>query len=186
MKARFVGKNIHIRDNFKEETLSKLNRLDKYFEEDVQATITMSTEGQHKRVEITIPVPGSDTIFRADQSSFDMLQSVDQCVEALVSQIRKFKTKLQKKHRKMKTGLIFEEIKDLPEEAQAGEGVDLERVKEIDVQPMTPEEAVMQMELLGHDFFLFLNMDLDTLSVVYKRKAGNYGMISPAEGHFTK
>ena len=188
MKVHFVGKNISIRDNFKDLTLEKLERLDKYFDEDVHATVTMSTEGsQEKRVEVTIPVPGSDAILRADQTSFDMLQSVDQCVSALVSQIRKYKTKLKNRHKDgTKTGFLFDQIEDLPEEAVADDVPDIARVKEIDVQPMTPEEAVLQMDLLGHDFSLFLNMEEDTLSVVYRRKAGNYGMITPSEGRFIK
>lgn len=188
MKVQFVGKNISIHDHFKELTLEKIERLDKYFDKDVTATVTMSTEGNlEKRVEVTIPMPGSSTILRADQTSYDMLQSVDQCVSALVSQVRKYKTKLKKNHRAgTKTGFLFDQIEDLPEEAQPAERPDIARVKEIDVQPMTPEEAVLQMNLLDHDFFLFLNMNEDTLSVVYRRRAGNYGMITPKEGHFTK
>lgn len=185
MKIEFVGKNINLRDNFKQEVQKKLDRLDKYFSEDVKATVVMSIEGNSKRVEVTIPMKGSKTILRADQSSYDMLDSVDSCVDSLVSQIRKYKTKLMKRFRNSKSReILFEAIEDVPEEEEEEE--EIVRVKEIDVMPMTPEEAILQMNLLDHDFFLFLNMEDDTLSVVYRRKAGNYGMILPKEGRFIK
>ncbi len=185
MKVNYVGKNITIRNNFKEEVQKKIDRMDKYFDEDVEATVVLSTEGNSKRVEITIPMTGSKTILRADQSSFEMLESVDACIDSLVSQVRKYKTKLIRRFRSAKSRDInFEAVEDLPEEDR--EEAEIVRVKEIDVMPMTPEEAVLQMNLLGHDFFLFLNMEDDTLSVVYKRKAGNYGMILPREGTFVK
>jgi putative sigma-54 modulation protein len=181
MKATFIGKNITIHENFKDVTLEKLNRLDKYFADDVQATVTMSTEGKggsNQRVEVTIPIPGSGTILRADKSSASMLDSVDLCVDALVAQVHKYKTKLMRQRRSDES-IRFEEIRDLPENERAADEPDIARVKEIDLQPMTPEEAVLQMNLLGHDFFLFLNMEVDGPSVVYRRKEGNYGLLLP-------
>ena len=187
MKVNYVGKNITIRDHFKQEVQKKIDRMDKYFDQDVEATVVMETEGNTKRVEITIPMTGSKTILRADQSSYDMLQSVDACIDSLVSQLRKYNTKLMKRFRTTKSrDIIFEAVEDIPEDEQDRDEAEIVRVKEIDVMPMTPEEAVLQMNLLGHDFFLFLNMEDDTLSVVYKRKAGNYGMILPKEGTFVK
>lgn len=181
MKVRFVGKNITIRDNFKDLTMGKLERLDKYFSKDLEATVTMSLEGHQshqQRVEITIPIPGSNTILRADKTSEDMLDSVDLCVDALVAQIHKYKTKLIKDRRSAES-IRFEAVPDLPEEEQLDDEPDIARVKEIDLKPMTPEEAVLQMDLLGHDFFLFLNMEADAVSLVYKRRQGNYGLIIP-------
>ena len=187
MKVNYVGKNITIRDHFKQEVQKKIDRMDKYFDQDVEATVVMETEGNTKRVEITIPMTGSKTILRADQSSYDMLERVGGCLASLVSQVRKYKTKLMKRFRTTKSrDIIFEAVEDIPEDEQDRDEAEIVRVKEIDVMPMTPEEAVLQMNLLGHDFFLFLNMEADTLSVVYKRKAGNYGMILPKEGTFVK
>ncbi|MDD7543757.1 MAG: ribosome-associated translation inhibitor RaiA [Peptoniphilaceae bacterium] len=178
MKVTFVGKNITIRDNFKEETLKKIHRLDKYFTDDVNATVTMSTEGNHKRVEVTIPLPGTNTVLRADQSSFDMLQSVDQAVSALVSQVRKFKTKLERRHKAARS-IRFDQVVDLPEEAQSDENPEIARIKEVSLEPLTPEEAVDEMEMLGHDFYLFYNSDQDQVCCLYRRKVGNYGLLVP-------
>ena len=180
MKVQFYGKNIQLRDNFKEETLKKVQRLDKYFSDEVPCTVTMETIGKQRRVEITIPIPASDTILRADQTSFDMLQSVDQCIAGLVSQVRKYKTKLQKR-RQAKDSIRFDSIEDLPEEAQSKDAPGIERVKEIPIRPMNPEEAALQMELLGHDFFLFYNSEIEDMSVIYRRKKGDYGLLLPAK-----
>lgn len=179
MKVQFVGKNINIRDNFKDETQKKINRLDKYFVEEPNTTVTMSTEGSEKRVEITIRVMGSGTILRADQTSYDMLQSVDRCIDSLVSQVRKNKTKLRKKHQGGGESIRFEQIEDLPEEEKEGDLPDISRIKHLDLAPMSAEEACLQMELLNHDFFLFVDAETNEVNLVYKRKAGDYGLLIP-------
>lgn len=179
MKLVFYGKNLTIRDNVKEETEKKLQRLDKYFQDDVIAKVTMSLENNDRCVEITIPLSGSGTILRAERNSDDFLDSVDQCVNGLVSQIRKYKTKLERR-RHDHTSVRFAEIENLPEEELAEE-VNIVRTKEIEASAMTPEEAVDQMELLGHDFFLFLNMEVGQVCCVYKRKAGDYGLLIPSK-----
>lgn len=180
MQVNFVGKNIKLRENFKEQTLKKLNRLDKYFDDTVHANVAMSEEGNQKRVEVTIRVSGNGGVFRADQLSYDMMQSVDQCVESLVSQIRKYKTKLQKRWHNNRS-IRFEFIEDLPEEEQSHNEPDIARVKEIEMHPMSAEEAALQMEMLNHDFFLFMNADTGEVNVVYRRRAGNYGLLMPAQ-----
>lgn len=180
MKVSFYGKNLTIRDSLKRETEKKLQRLSKYFQEDVEAKVTMSLENNDQRVEITIPLPGSGTILRAEQNSDDFLDSVDRAVSGLVSQIRKYKTKLERR-RHSHPSIRFQAIESLPEEEQAAEEVDIARTKEIELEAMTPEEAVDQMELLGHDFFLFLHREVGQVCCVYKRRAGNYGLLIPKQ-----
>lgn len=177
MKVTFYGKNINLRENTKQDVEKKLSRLDKYFSQDIEAKVTLSQEGAAMRAEITIPIPGG-TILRADQRRDDLLDAVDDCVAGLVSQIRKYKTKLEKK-RYASESIRFTAIEDLPQEETSPEDHDIARVKELDVMPMSPEEAIDQMELLGHDFFLFLNMETDSICCVYRRKAGNYGLLVP-------
>ncbi|MDY6086073.1 MAG: ribosome-associated translation inhibitor RaiA [Peptoniphilaceae bacterium] len=178
MKVTFYGKNINLRENTKLDVQKKLSRLDKYFSQDVEAKVTLSQEGTSMRAEITIPIPGSGTILRADQHDENLLDAVDACVAGLVSQIRKYKTKLEKK-RYASESIRFSAIEDVPKEEVAQDEHDIARVKELEVMPMSPEEAIDQMELLGHDFFLFLNMETESICCVYRRKAGNYGMLVP-------
>lgn len=177
MKLVFYGKNLTIRDSVKEEIEKKLQRLNKYFQEDVEAKVTMSIENNDKCVEITIPLSGSGTILRAERKGLDFMDCVDECISGLVSQIRKYKTKLERR-RHDHTQVRFAEIENLPEEEMA-EDVEIVRTKEIEISAMTPEEAVDQMELIGHDFFLFLNMEIGQVCCVYRRKAGNYGLLIP-------
>lgn len=176
MNVQYVGRNIQLRDNFKDRTTAKLNRLDKYFGEDVNAVVTMSTEGNGKRVEVTIRIPGSGTILRAEESSPDMLQSVDKAVDALVSQIRKYKTKLHRRHQGSQS-IRFESFEDSEQTVREEDEPEIVRIKRVNMVPMSAEEAVLQMNLVGHDFFAFLDAETDTVSVVYRRKAGNYGLL---------
>lgn len=178
MKITYYGKNINLRDNTKQQIDKKVRRLDKYFREDVEARVTISQEKSGMRSEITIPIPGSTTILRADQVTNELLDAVDQCIDGLLSQIRKFKTKLERR-RYVEESIRFAAVEEPSPEEAAPEEADIARVKQVDVGAMTVEEAVDQMELLGHDFFLYLDMDRDTICCVYKRKAGNYGLLIP-------
>lgn len=181
MKVIYVGKNVDLRDNFKEEAGKKLSRLEKYFQDDaVETTVTCSVEGdsQH-RVEITIRVIGAHGIFRADQSTENMLDSVDRCIDSLISQIRKNKTKLLNQ-RHAKESIRFEAIEDVESEKEDQDPI-IGRVKELELHPMSPEEACLQMDLIDHDFFLFRNIENNEVNVVYKRKAGNCGLLMPEE-----
>lgn len=176
MKLSYVGKNIQVRENFKEQSDKKFGRLDKYFKTDVQGTVTLSTEGNWKRVEVTIRVPG--TILRAEETSDDMLVSVDMAVDSLVSQVRKYKTKLKKRHR-AEESIRFESVPDDEDAVAAEEKPLIQRVKEIDVKPMSTDEAILQMELLNHDFYVFRDATTNEVNVVYRRKAGDYGLLVP-------
>lgn len=176
MKIKYVGKNINLKDNFKELVDKKLGKLDKYFSQDVEATATFSVHGNFKTAEITVWLR-SGTIIRAEETSDDMLASVDLIVESLDRQLRKYKTKLQSK--KANESIRFEEVLESEETLKDEDKPSVVKVKKVVMRPMFLEDAIMQMELLGHDFFLYLDAETDLISVVYKRKDGDFGVIEP-------
>jgi putative sigma-54 modulation protein len=172
MKVIITSKNMNASDHLKQTIESKLDRLGKYFSNDIVANVTLTMEKGRQKIEATINAKG--TIFRAEETTNDAYNGVDRIVEKLSSQMSRFKTKLQKKHKDHKE-LQFE---DLPE--VAGEELEEMRVvrkKQFDLKPMTVDEAIMQMELLEHTFFVFLNVESDTVNVVYKRKDNDYGLL---------
>ncbi|NLW52035.1 MAG: ribosome-associated translation inhibitor RaiA [Tissierellia bacterium] len=176
MKINYVGKNITIRENFKETVEKKLLRLDKFFDEDVEMKATFSTIGNFKTVEVTIWLK-SGTIIRTEETSDDMLASVDMAVESLDGQLRKYKTKLKAK--KTNESIRFDQVAEDEETLSEDDKPNIVRVKEIGLKPMFVEDAVMQMELLGHDFFVYEDAETNLVSVVYKRNDGNFGLIEP-------
>jgi len=173
MKLNFTGKNMEVTEALKDITSKKLGKLEKYFQEDIQGDVVFSTEKNRKIIEVTINLPG--TILRAEESSDDMYVAIDKSVDILERQIRKHKTKLQRRYNNGET-IRFENIAPLEEEE---EGPKVVKIKRFDMKPMSTEEAILQMELLRHNFFLFLNAETDNLNVLYKRKDGNYGLIEP-------
>jgi len=174
MKLIFTGKNVEVTEALKEVTEKKLNRLDKYFQKDVAANVVFSVERNWKILEITINLPG--TILRVEESSDDMYTSIDKAVDVLERQIRKYKTKLQRRYQAGET-IRFENVMPLEEEER--DKPRIVKTKRFGVKPMSVEEAILQMELLRHSFFVFMNADTEEVSVVYKRKDGNYGLIEP-------
>lgn len=175
MNINFVGKNIEITDALKSVTMDKFSKLDKYFEKDVNGTATFSKEGNRAIIEVTIDVPGS--IIRVEEHSEDMYASIDLAIDVLERQVRKYKNKLQDQNRS-RDSIRFENIQALKEDEKEEEQKIVRR-KAFDMKPMMEEEAILQMELLRHNFFVFLDGETDQLSVVYKRKDGNYGIIEP-------
>lgn len=175
MKLNFTGKNIDVTEALKEITEKKLGKLDKFFENDVEGNVVYSVERNWNIIEITINLPG--TILRAEESSDDMYTSIDRAVDILERQIRKHKTKLQKRYQNGKT-IRFENVIPLKEERK-DDTPEIVRTKRFDMKPMNVEEAILQMELLRHNFFVFMNAESEQFSVVYKRKDGNYGLIEP-------
>lgn len=174
---RFIisGKNIQVTDALKENVIEKIGRLDKYFREDVEAHVTLSVKKDRQKIEVTIPMKGS--IIRAEEESDDMYVSIDLVVDVIERQIRKYKTKLLKKNRseveQVYTPNFITEEDDIDEEIQ------IVRTKRFGFKPMLPEEACVQMDLLRHNFFVFVNGDTNQVNVVYKRKDGTYGIIEP-------
>ncbi|NLY76542.1 MAG: ribosome-associated translation inhibitor RaiA [Tissierellia bacterium] len=173
MKLAFTGKNVEVTEALKDVTEKKLSRLDKYFDKDVVGNVVFSVERNWKVLEITINLPG--TILRVEESSDDMYTSIDKAVDVLERQIRKYKTRLQKRYQSGET-IRFENVMPLEEE---GERPRVVRTKRFGMKPMSVEEAILQMELLRHNFFVFMNAETDEVSVIYKRKDGNYGLIEP-------
>lgn len=174
MKINIFAKNMQLTDALKEATEKKISRLDKFFRQDVQAKVVLSVEKKIQKVEVTIPFNGR--IVRVEESSDDMYNSIDEAVEALEKQIRKHKTKLQSK-RHANESIKFENIEPLEDEDI--EEFKVVKTKRFAIKPMNIEEAILQMDLLKHNFFVFLNADTDEVNVVYKRKDKNYGLIEP-------
>lgn len=177
MRIKYVGKNINIRDNFKEEVERKLSKIEKYFDEDIDATATFSVHGNFNTVEVTIWLK-KGTILRAEETSDDMLSSVDRVVDSLERQIRKYKTKLQS--RKQGESIRYDEIPSDETTISEDHKPSVVKVKKIGLKPMFIEDAVMQMDLLGHDFFVYQDAETELVSVVYKRNDGDYGLIEQA------
>lgn len=175
MKLNYTGKNYDISNTLKELAEKKIGRLDKYFKDDVEGRVTFSSQKNLRIVEVTIFLPG--VVLRAEEACDEMYTSIDRCVDALERQVRKYKTRLQKRNNTGET-IRFENI-EYEEPETPEEGPEIVRVKRFGLKPMSPEEAVLQMDLLGHNFFVFLDGETNEVQVVYKRKDGNYGLIEP-------
>ena len=151
----------------------KIGKLDKYFSEDTVAKVILSVEKERQKIEVTIPMKGS--IIRSEQVSNDMYVSIDLVKEILERQLKKYKKKLtDKKQNALSFSQAF-----LEKDEEEDEEIKIVRTKRFDIKPMYPEDACIQMELLGHDFFVFCNAETDQVNVVYKRKGNSYGLIEP-------
>lgn len=171
MKIIITTKNFNASDALKETVEKKLSKLDKYFSDEINANVKLSSEGSRDKIEATIANRG--TIFRAEESGNDIYDSVDRIVDKLSNQMSRFKTKLQKKHKDNKDFFFA----DIPETEETEKEISIVRTKKFQLEPMNAEEAVMQMELLGHNFFVFLDMETDSVNVVYRRKNNSYGLL---------
>lgn len=177
MIITYTGRNIDVTEALKNVTEEKLERLEKFFKEDIRTHVTYRVENKSDIIEITITLPDG-TILRAEESTPDMYESLDRTVDILERQIRKYKTRLLNHQRGKKESIRFENIKPL-EEKEVEKKPIIARKKKFDMQAMTEEEAILQMELLGHDFFIYMNGNTGDLNVMYKRRDGNYGLIEP-------
>lgn len=172
MKFSITGKNINVTAGLRSAVESKIGKLEKYFSDDTEAHVTLSVEKDRQKIEVTIPVKGN--IIRAEQVSADMYASIDMVEEIIEKQLKKYKNKIT--DARQSGGLTPE----LFEEGDAEDDeIEITRVKKFAMKPMDPAEACVQMELLGHDFFVFRNSETDEVNVVYKRKANSYGLIEP-------
>ena len=170
MKINIIGRKINVRESFKEVVEKKLAKLDKYFKDDASAYVTMSMEKNAERLEVT--VTSGALLFRAEESSDTFVNALDTAVDTIERQIRKNKTRLEKRLREG----AFREIGEQPEEFEETFNI---REKTFVMKPMTPEEAILQMNLIGHAFYAFTDSESGETCVVYKRKAGSYGLIVP-------
>lgn len=174
MKINVKAKNTQVTQSLTDYIEKRFAKLEKYFvNADMAGTVTLIVEKGLHRVEATIPLPRY--ILRAEDSSNDMYASIDGVVDKLERQIRKYKTKVNRKS-KVQT---FAELPPVADTALAEEDGKVIKTKSFVVKPMDEEEAILQMELLEHDFFVFLNAATQTINVVYKRKDNQYGLIQP-------
>lgn len=176
MKVTVIARNIELTEALKESVESKISKFDKYFEPNVEAKATLSVQKNRQTVEVTIPINGA--ILRAEESTDDMYKSIDFVEEKLERQIRKQKTKLAKKkhNQSLKLNMLEELGLDNNETEEESRVV---KVKKFAIKPMDAEEAVLQMELVGHNFFVYKDAETGAVNVVYKRKDGQYGLIEP-------
>ncbi len=173
MRITITGRNIDLTEGLKAAVEDKLSKLEKYFTKDTEVHVTLSVEKERQKIEVTIPMKG--TIIRSEQVSNDMYVSIDLVEEIIERQLKKYRQKLVAQHQ---SGEFFQKEfmeKDVDDE----EEIQITRMKRFGVKPMYPEDACVQMELLGHDFFVFRNAETEEVNVVYKRKGNTYGLIEP-------
>ena len=173
MNLVISGKNIDITDGLRSAVEEKIGKLERYFVDSTEVHVTLSTEKNRQKIEVTIPMKGS--IIRAEETSTDMYVSIDLVEEVIERQLRKYKNKLI--HKEQNVAQLSKAFVD--EDAYDEEDIAIIRSKQFAMKPMDPEEACVQMELLGHTFFVFRNSETDEVNVVYKRKDNTYGLIEP-------
>ncbi len=177
MKKKVTLRQITIPEEYKQRLLSRLDRFDKFFSADAVAELTLSEKREQRILELTISANG--TLFRAEVENETFQSGLDDAVDIIERQIRRHKTKLQKQ---VKSGALNDLFLSAPEdEEDEGEAEFPIRVKSFEMRPMSVEEAILQMELIGHTFFVFRNVDSGGIEVVYEKKDGTYGLIVPIE-----
>ena len=174
MKFIISGRNIDITDGLRTAVEDKLGKLERYFTADTEIIVTLSVEKERQKIEVTIPVKGN--IIRSEQVSNDMYVSIDLVEEIIERQLRKYKTKIINKKQNVETFQPEFIEKDYEDDTNE---IKIIRTKKFGLKPMYPEDACVQMELLGHNFFVFLNAETEEVNVVYKRKGNTYGLIEP-------
>jgi putative sigma-54 modulation protein len=177
MKLDIRGRNIEVTDALRDYVDKRLSKLERYIEEMKVAQVALSVEGDLHKVEVTIPLNG--IILRGEEATEDMYSAIDLVEEKLEKQIAKYRTRIMKKYRSSGLKKMVNGTAEEPEAVEAHSG-QVVKTKRFAVKPMDVEEAVMQMNLLGHSFFVFRNSDNDEVNVVYRRNDGNYGLIEPA------
>ena len=173
MRYIISGRNITVTEGLKEAIYDKLGKLEKYFTPDTDVYVTLSVEKERQKVEVTIPVKGN--YIRSEQVSDDMYVSIDLVEEIIERQLRKYKNKIvdqQQSAVSLSKAFVEEDIEEDDE-------IKIIRSKRFAMKPMEAEEACLQMELLGHSFYVFRNATTDEVNVVYKRKGNTYGLIEP-------
>lgn len=172
MEFIIIGKNIDVTPGLRQAVEEKIGKLERYFTPETEVHVTLSVEKERQKIEVTIPVKGS--IIRSEQVSNDMYVSIDLVEEIIERQLKKYKNKLvDSRH-------AAENFKqEFIEKEYENDEIKIVRSKRFDVKPMYPEDACVQMELLGHNFYVFINAESGNVNVVYKRKGNTYGLIEP-------
>ena len=181
MKYVILGRNMEVTDGLREYIEKKFSKLDHYFSSDTEVHITLSKQRGEEKVEVTIPLKG--TTIHAEESTSDMYQTVDILKDVVERQLRRNRKKIidRKQSKSTFSDVIIEDLmsEEPEEDEEEEEEIRIVRSKRFEMKPMTPEEACFQMEMSGHTFYMFLNAEDEQISVVYKRKDGDYGLIEP-------
>ncbi len=174
MKITYTARKVNLRDNFKERVEKKLKKFEKIFSEDAAVNVVVTLNKNDQTVEITIR--DNSMVYRAEKTLPEMNDALDKCVDVLGRQLRKNKAKLEKK---LKSGSIDDLFEIAPVEVEQEE-YKLVRTKQIPLKPITIDEAILQMNMVGHKFYMFTNVDTNQVNVVYVREDGAYGLLEPA------
>ena len=178
MKVKTVGRKVNLKQNFIDKVENRLQKFDRFFNEEPEATVTVTVEkGDRQTVEITVKSRG--LLYRTERTSQDMETAFSEAADLMMRQIVKNKEKLGNRVRAREVELAQEEMQIVPE--VAGEDYRIVREKRFRVEAMTEEEAILQMELLGHTFFLFLNSATNEFNVVYRRHDDSFGLLIPVQ-----
>lgn len=175
MKYNIIGRNMEVTEGLRAYVEKKFSKLSHYFTEDTELHVTLIKQKESEKVEVTIPMKG--TTIHAEEASADMYLSIDLLEEIVERQLRRNRKRIidRKQSSPSFTDLFMEEQQEEPEE----EEIRIVKSKKFAMKPMDPEEACFQMEMSGHTFYVFLNSETELVSVVYKRRDGNYGLIEP-------
>ena len=173
MRFIITGRNIDVTEGLKSAVEEKLGKLDRFFAPETEVNVTLSVEKERQKIEVTIPVKGN--IIRSEQVSSDMYVSIDLVEEVIERQLKKYKNKIVSKQQNAAAFAQEFVDKDYDDE----DDVKIIRTKRFGIKPMDPEEACVQMELLGHNFYVFFNSETEEVNVVYKRKGNTNGLIEP-------
>ena len=174
MKITYTARKVNLRDNFKERVEKKLKKFENIFSEDASVNVVVTMNKNNQTVEITIK--DNSMVYSAEKTQLEMNDALDKCIEVLKRQLRKNKAKLDKKLRAGSIDDLFEEAPvDIVEEE-----FELVRTKHIPIKPISVEEAILQMNMVGHKFYMFTNAQTNQINVVYIRDDGAYGLLEPA------
>ena len=175
MKITYTARKVNLRDNFKERVEKKLLKFDKLFSEDAAVNVVVTLEKNRQTVEIT--VKDNKMVYRAESTMSEMNDALDKTVDILMRQIRKNKTRLEKR---IKSGSMEDFVmKNIPDDDIDEDEYQVVRKKQILVKPITVDEAILEMNMINHNFFMFINAETNELNVVYKRDNGDYGLLEP-------
>ncbi len=175
MQYIISGKNIELTDALESKMIKQMGKLDKYFLPTAEAQITFSVEKLRHIIEITIPFNGR--ILRAEVEGKDMYAIMDDAVAIIEKQLNKYKNRIQDRSRSTSHAVFAEEFMQATKVEEPS--LKIKKTKRFAIKPMSAEEAVLQMELLGHNFFVYLDENMEDVNVVYKRKNGTFGLIEP-------
>ncbi len=178
MKITYTARKVNLRDNFKERVEKKLAKFNKIFSEDAEAHLVVTVEKNRQTVEITIR--DNRMVYRAESTQPEMNDALDRVIDILTRQIRKNKTRLEKR---IKTGGSLDDLTSdlaVKDEEVAEDEYKVVRKKQVLIKPISVDEAILEMNMVNHDFFMFINAETDDINVVYKRQDGNYGVLEPS------